>query len=151
MSDIKNAIKQLCEEKNLEYDAVLSAIELSLAAAYRKDYGERNQNIRVKFDPSTAKSEIYDVKTVVENLPAEEEAEMLKNLYNPDPKEIRRENFNRENQIKEKREIKKVETKDGKEGESEDQEEKRKFNPKTDIQLKDCLLYTSPSPRDGLL
>ena len=87
MSDINNAIKQLCEEKSLDYKSVLAAIELALAAAYRKDYGERNQNIRVKFDPKSGKSEIFDVKTVVENLPAEEEAEMLKNLYNPNLKE----------------------------------------------------------------
>lgn len=137
MSDIKNAIKQLCEEKNLEYDSVLSAIELALAAAYRKDYGERNQNIRVKFDPATAKSEIFDVKNVVENLEAEEEAEMLKNLYNPDPKEVRREEFRQENQIREKKEQKKVE--ELKEGE-EAPEEKKKFNPKTDIQLKEAMI-----------
>lgn len=135
MSDIKNAIKQLCEEKNLEYDAVLSAIELALAAAYRKDYGERNQNIKVVFDPSTAKSDIFDVKTVVENLEAEEEAEMLKNLYNPDLKELRKEDFRLENQIKEKKEIKKTEGDEG-----GDVEEKRKFNPKTDIQLKEAVI-----------
>ncbi|MDI3496422.1 MAG: transcription termination/antitermination protein NusA [Patescibacteria group bacterium] len=128
MSDIKNAIKQLCEEKSLDYDSVLAAIELALAAAYRKDYGERNQNIRVDFDPTTGKSKIFDVKTVVDNLPAEEEAEMLKNLYNPDPKELRKEEFNRENQIKEK------------EVEEETGEEKKRFNPKTDIQLKEAMI-----------
>ena len=51
MSEISTAIKQLCEEKNLDYKSVIAAIELALAAAYRKDYGERNQNIRVKFNP----------------------------------------------------------------------------------------------------
>lgn len=135
MSDIKNAIKQLCEEKNLEYDAVLSAIELALAAAYRKDYGERNQNIKVVFDPSTAKSDIFDVKTVVDNLEAEEEAEMLKNLYNPDLKELRKEDFRLENQIKEKKDIKKIKSE-----EEDGTEEKRKFNPKTDIQLKEAVI-----------
>lgn len=128
MSDIKNAIKQLCEEKSLDYDSVLAAIELALAAAYRKDYGERNQNIRVDFDPATGKSEIFDVKTVVDNLPAEEEAEMLKNLYNPDPKELRKEEFNRENQIKEKEDDENI------------GEEKKRFNPKTDIQLKEAMI-----------
>ncbi|MDD3777988.1 MAG: transcription termination factor NusA [Patescibacteria group bacterium] len=128
MSDIKNAIKQLCEEKSLDYDSVLAAIELALAAAYRKDYGERNQNIRVDFDPATGKSEIFDVKTVVDNLPAEEEAEMLKNLYNPDPKELRKEEFNRENQIKEKEEDENI------------GEERKRFNPKTDIQLKEAMI-----------
>ncbi len=133
MTDIKNAIKQLCLEKNLEYDSVLEAIELALAAAYRKDYGERNQNIKVKFDPATAKSEIYDVKIVVENLPAEEEAEMLKNLYDPNYKEPRRE----------EPAVVKPETKEAteaEEGGEEEEEEKKRFNPKTDIQIKEALI-----------
>lgn len=128
MSDISNAIKQLCEEKNLDYKSVLSAIELALAAAYRKDYGERNQNIRVKFDPNTGSSEIFDVKTVVENLPAEEEAEMLRNLYNPDPQELKREEIRQEFR---------PETVVVPE---EDEEGKKKFNPKTDIQLKEAMI-----------
>jgi len=70
MSDINTAIRLLCEEKNLDYDSVISAIELALAAAYRKDYGERNQNIRVKFYPEDGSSQVFDVKMVVDNLPA---------------------------------------------------------------------------------
>ena len=80
MSDITNAIKQICEEKNLSYKAVLETIESALAAAYRKDFGEKNQNIKVEFDPETAKSKVFDVKTVVDDMPEEEivESEKLK-------------------------------------------------------------------------
>jgi N utilization substance protein A len=126
MSDISNAIKQLCDEKNLDFASVISAIELALAAAYRKDYGERNQNIRVKFDSVTGKSEIFDVKTVVDNLPAEEEAEMLQNLYNPNQKELRKEEFRQEFRPEFLHEDETAE--DG----------KKKFNPKTDIQVKEA-------------
>ncbi len=122
MSEISSAIKQLCDEKNLDYQSVIAAVELALAAAYRKDYGERNQNVRVKFDPATGHSQIFDVKTVVENLPEQEEAEMLQNLYNP--KETHREETrfepNSENET-------------GEEG-------KKKFNPKTDIQIKEAQI-----------
>ena len=69
MSDIVNAIKQICEEKNLSYEAVIATIESALAAAYRKDYGEKNQNIKVEFDPETSETKVYDLKTVVEDLP----------------------------------------------------------------------------------
>jgi len=130
MSDISNAMKQLCEEKSLDYKAVLAAIELALAAAYRKDYGERNQNIRVKFDPDTGKSEIFDVKTVVENLPAEEEAEMLKNLYNPNLKEIRREELRQEFRQEAALPTEEESLEEG----------KKKFNPKTDIQIKEAMI-----------
>jgi len=75
MSDLTNAIKQICEEKGLGYEAVIATIESALAAAYRKDYGKKNQNIQVEFDPETTKSKVFDVKTVVEDLPEEEELE----------------------------------------------------------------------------
>jgi len=128
MSDISTAIKQLCEEKNLDYSAVISAIELALAAAYRKDYGERNQNIRVKFNPNEGTSEIFDVKTVVDNLPEQEEAEMLHNLYNPAPKEIRKEEFREDT-----RSFHVVE-------DIVSEEDKKKYNPKTDIQIKEAVI-----------
>lgn len=127
MSEISNAIKQLCEEKNLDYQAVISAVELALAAAYRKDYGERHQNIVVKFDPTTGLSQIFDVKTVVDNLPEQEEQEMLRNLYNPNPKELQKEELRSEFRSN------KVES-------EEDEEGKKKFNPKTDIQLKEAMI-----------
>lgn len=130
MSEISNAIKQLCEEKNLDYQSVISAVELALAAAYRKDYGERNQNIVVKFDPMTGASQIFDVKQVVDNLPEQEEAEMLKNLYNPNPKELHKEELRADSR------------RGGSfgKGEESDEEGKKKFNPKTDIQLKEAMI-----------
>ncbi len=128
MSDISTAIKQLCEEKNLDYNSVISAIELALAAAYRKDYGERNQNVRVQFNPQDGSSKIYDVKTVVENLPEQEEAEMLQNLYNPAPREPKKEEYREET-----RSFHEVE-------DSADEDDKKKFNPKTDIQIKEAMI-----------
>jgi len=125
MSEISAAIKQLCEEKNLDYKSVIAAIEFALAAAYRKDYGERNQNIRVKFDPTNGTSEIFDVKIVVENLPEQEEAEMLQNLYNPNPKEFKKEENRVGFYVSE---------------EETTEEGKKKFNPKTDIQIKEAMI-----------
>jgi N utilization substance protein A len=138
MSEISAAIKQLCEEKNLDYTAVIEAVELALAAAYRKDYGERNQNIKVKFDPESGKSKVFDVKTVVENLPEQEEAEMLANLYNPapiSPKEAYRDDFRNDFRNDFRAEQREEENSEG--------EEKKKFNPKTDIQIKEAAILKS--------
>ena len=66
-SELATAIKQVCDEKNIPMAAVIETIEAALAAAYRKDYGEKNQNIRVTFDPVTGATDIYDVKEVVED------------------------------------------------------------------------------------
>lgn len=70
-SPIEQAIRQICDEKGLSYEAVLETIESALAAAYRKDFGEKNQNIEVEFDPETAGVRAFDVKTVVEDIDPE--------------------------------------------------------------------------------
>lgn len=81
-SPIYQAIKQLSDEKNIPFESVIATIEAALAAAFRKDFGKRkDQNIKVVFDPETGDFEVFDVKTVVEDmeLPTEEElAEMEK-------------------------------------------------------------------------
>ncbi len=68
MSEITKAIQALCEEKNLSYEAVMETIEAALAAAYRKDFGNKQQNIKVKFDPETGDMKAWDIKTVVEDI-----------------------------------------------------------------------------------
>lgn len=71
-SPILSAIQQICEEKNIPVSAVIETIEQALAAAYRKDFGQKNENIKVEFDPETGGSRVFDVKVVVEG-PAEGE------------------------------------------------------------------------------
>jgi N utilization substance protein A len=98
MSEIVNAIKQICEEKGLSYEAVIGTIESALAAAYRKDYGEKNQNIKVEYNPETNGTRVFDVKTVVEDLPAGTElGEETITLTDDNGEEIRK--FNPKNDI----------------------------------------------------
>lgn len=123
MSEITNAIKQICEEKKLDFDAVVSTIELALAAAYRKDFGQKNQNIKVKFNPETAHSKIFDIKMVVEDLPEEELAALEAEMEN--------------------RALPRGEGHESYYDRTEGEEEKKRFNPKTEIQLKDALLIES--------
>ena len=75
-SEIEQAIRQICDEKGLSYEAVIETIEAALSAAYRKDYGNKMQNIEAEFQPETGGVQLYDVKTVVEDLPEEEIEEM---------------------------------------------------------------------------
>lgn len=141
MSELISAIKQVCEEKKIEYDLVISAIEASLAAAYRKDYGNKMQNIRVKFNPETGKSKIYDVKKVVEDLSEEEQREM------EEAEKRRAEGLDKKDRIEDKKN--KIENLSNSletpeiEGENE-----KKFNPKTDIQLKDAVLIKKDAKID---
>ena len=74
-SPIYQAIKQICEEKNLSLEQVVETIEAALAAAYRKDFGQKNENVRVEFDPKTGHTRVFDIKTIVEG-PAEGKEEI---------------------------------------------------------------------------
>ncbi len=64
------AIKQIADEKNLPEDVVHEAVEQALAAAYRKDFGEREQNVAVSLNSNTGDLTAitsYDVVEDVEN------------------------------------------------------------------------------------
>ncbi|MDO8571534.1 MAG: transcription termination factor NusA [bacterium] len=69
---IASAIKQICDDKGIPQEQVIEALEAALAAAYRKDFGEKNQNIKVEFDIKTGSSRVFDVKKVVEDMTPEE-------------------------------------------------------------------------------
>src|SRR3989339_834308 len=137
MSDITSAIKQICDEKNLSYEAVVETIESALAAAYRKDFGKRNQNIKVEFAEDITKSKVFDVKTVVEDLPEEELEEMRRREAREAGEYLPREAVDTQvkNQ-KQKTENKENGVKDEKT--EEEEEEKKRFNPKMEIQLSDA-------------
>lgn len=69
MVDLKvlNAVlEQLEQERGVPKDKMLEAIGMSLATAYKKEYGKRGQIIRAKFDINTGKTEFEQVKMVVE-------------------------------------------------------------------------------------
>ncbi len=103
MIDIKNlnrVIEQIVAEKNIEAAAVLEAIESSVAAAYKKEYAKKGENIKAKLDLKTGKLKFWKVKiavdenTVIVKTKEEEEGkkreeiaveqEQIIPVYNPD-------------------------------------------------------------------
>ena len=78
--DLKNfasAIAQIEEEKGISREIILETVEVALAAAYKKDYGQRGQIIKAKLDPKTGSFEIWQEKIVVDEsmIKSEEELE----------------------------------------------------------------------------
>ena len=72
-SPISQAMRQIADEKNIPYEAVLETVSTALSAAYRKDFGNKNQNIQVEFDPEkydgmTGGIRVFDVKLVTEDM-----------------------------------------------------------------------------------
>ncbi len=71
------AIKQIAEEKNLPEDVVHEAVEQALAAAYRKDFGERDQNVAVQLNSNTGEMTAITSYDVVEDEDVENDAQQL--------------------------------------------------------------------------
>ncbi|KKQ43752.1 MAG: Transcription termination factor nusa [Parcubacteria group bacterium GW2011_GWC1_38_17] len=61
-----SAINQISEEKGIQKDKVIETIEMAIAAAYKKDFGERGQIIKAKLDMETGKIAMSQVKIVVD-------------------------------------------------------------------------------------
>ena len=67
--DIKQlamAVKTIAEEKNLPEDTVQEVVEQALAAAYRRDYGDREQEVRVNMNLNSGEVDAYVSKEVVD-------------------------------------------------------------------------------------
>jgi len=68
MKQLALAIRAIAEEKNLPEETVQEVVEQALAAAYRRDYGEREQEVRVTMNLNTGDVDAYVAKEVVENV-----------------------------------------------------------------------------------
>ncbi len=62
------AINQLCDEKNISRDRVMETIQAALRAAYRKDYGNKDQNVDVDIDPKSGVATVYVIKEIVKDV-----------------------------------------------------------------------------------
>ena len=74
IKDLSRAIKQVAEEKSLEPERIIEAIESSIAAAYKKEYGTRGEIIKAKVDMKTGELHFWQVKVVVDETTVRMEA-----------------------------------------------------------------------------
>ncbi len=146
-NEILQAAKQICEEKNISLDSVIETIEAALAVAYRKDFGEKNENVKVEFDIKTGGARVFDIKTVV----SDEKAALTEQLKEEKRKqdELEEEQKEKDKKMKKKKSAettdkteKKKDTPEKKEKEEEKKEEAEeekieRFNPKTEITVTD--------------
>jgi len=114
--DIKNfkgALAQIAEERGISPERVIETIEAAIATAYKKDYGEKGQKIKAKFNPVSGDVKFWQIKLVVDNsmLYTDEEIE----------------------EMKERKEIPQDEARDG-----EEAPKKYVFNPEKHIMLADA-------------
>lgn len=67
-SQFQAAINQLVVEKNLPKDLVLQIIEDAFKAAYKKDYGHRDQNVEVELTDGGDNAHVFLILEVVEEV-----------------------------------------------------------------------------------
>lgn len=80
LKEFKSAIAQIAEERGIPPEKVLETIESAIAAAYKKEYGQKGQIIRAKFNLDTGEVKFWQVKLVVDKnmIYSEKELENLK-------------------------------------------------------------------------
>lgn len=61
-----SAMSQIAEEKGISQEQIVETLEMAIAAAYKKDYGKKGQNIKVKFDIKTGEIKVFQVFLVVD-------------------------------------------------------------------------------------
>ena len=88
MIDFKNfglLLDSIADEKGLPKEKVLESVEQALAAAYKKEFGKRGQNIHASLDIKTGNVEFWQTKLVVDEsmLYSEEELAAMKEAEAP--------------------------------------------------------------------
>ena len=76
LKSFASAVNQLSQEKGLPAEKIVESIETALAAAYKKEYGEKSQVIKAKLDPKSGHMDFWQVKTVVDETMIFSEAEL---------------------------------------------------------------------------
>ena len=62
------AVRTIAEEKNLPEETVLDVIEQAIAAAWRRDNGERDQNVRAELNINDGTAKVFVQREVVEDV-----------------------------------------------------------------------------------
>jgi len=68
MKQLALAVRAIAEEKNLPEETVQEVVEQALAAAYRRDYGDREQEVRITMNLSSGEVNAFITKEVVKEV-----------------------------------------------------------------------------------
>ncbi|HEU0266470.1 MAG TPA: NusA N-terminal domain-containing protein, partial [Candidatus Saccharimonadaceae bacterium] len=65
------SVKTIAEEKNLPEETVMDVIEQAIAAAWRRDNGERDQEVRAELNMNDGTAKVFVGREVVEEVGSE--------------------------------------------------------------------------------
>lgn len=85
MKEFTSAVTQIAEEKEIPTEKIFSAIEQAIAAAYKKEHGQKGQIIKCNLDKTSGNLRFYQVQIVVdEDTITEDENDEDKIYFNPE-------------------------------------------------------------------
>jgi len=123
--DFTGAINALAEEKGIDKESLILTVEAALAAAYKKEYGERGQNIRAELAGVTGDMKFWLVKEVVD--------ETTREFVDPDAEEEKENSEESKKTNDDKNDV--IEDADG----DEDEVKLPRFNELRDILLSEAI------------
>ena len=100
LKTMKMALEQLEDERKIPREKIIEAIEQALAAAFKKDYGKKDQIIRSKFDIETGKTNFEQVKIVVDETTAKMPEKEISNGTNTTKEEISNEDAEEDERVR---------------------------------------------------
>src|SRR3989338_10324772 len=80
LKSFQRALSQISETRGISPEVIIGTLEAALATAYKKDYGQKGQKIKAKFNPVSGDVKFWQLKLVVDDsmLYTPEEIEELK-------------------------------------------------------------------------
>ena len=67
LKQMATMVDVIAEEKGLTRDAVINVIEQAIAAAWRKDNGDRDMNVRAMLNTKTGEADVFVAREVIED------------------------------------------------------------------------------------
>ncbi len=67
LKQMATMVKMIAEEKDLPEETVMNVIEIAIAAAWRKDNGDRDMNVRAELNTKTGDAKVFVSREVVED------------------------------------------------------------------------------------
>ncbi len=107
--NFSTAIAQIAEEKGISKQQIIETIEMAIAAAYKKDYGQKGQHVKVEFDSETGKIKVFQIFLVVDESMLKEESDEQEPEIDEEEDEKKKIRFNplKHKMLAEAKEIKK--------------------------------------------
>ncbi len=68
LKQLTMAVRSIAEEKNLPEEIVMSVIEQAIAAAWRRDNGERDQEVRAELNVNSGTAKVFVAREVVDEV-----------------------------------------------------------------------------------